>query len=304
MWELIKKYWDIVSGVASGILLAVIAKFELDTVQLYYSIIILMLVSIGCLRIIKQAIETQRKKRKPKDRHSVIDGMVDGQKPVKAISLATEPTKEGEKLGSLIIILIGGLKKIMNKFKELFDKFKGIALTIALALLTMLESGSNFINELFGEVFTFRGDNLLLVAMIGLTAVVGILSNSFTKEQIEKIKALFAKSTTDEIVVEEIKKTIKTDGAELTQLNKTLAMKETELENFNGELEAAKNTHNAKIAMFNMTPRLASDEDVRIAANAVVAVETKISQKKAEIAEIKKSIEEKTEHINALKSKL
>lgn len=303
MWQLIKKYWDIISGTASGILLAVIAEFELSTVQLYYSIIILVLVSIGCLRIIKQAIETQRKK-KPKDRHNIIDGMVDGQKPVKAISLATEPTKEGEKLGSLIIILIGGLKKIMNKFKEWFDKFKGYLLTIALAILTVIEMCGGFINQLFGGALTVKGIEVLPIVTLALTALVGILSNGFTKEQTEKIKALFAKSTTNELVIEEIKKTIKADNAKLAQFNKILATKETELENFTAQLESATNTHNAKIAMYNMKPQLATAEDVQLSANEVVNIQARIEEKKAEIAETKTSIENLTTTINALKSQL
>lgn len=302
MIELIKKYWDILSGIASGVLLAVMAKFKLESIQLYYSIIILILVSIGVLRIVKQAIEKQKKKKERK--HNVVDSMVDSQKSMKAIRLAQEPTKDGEKVGELIIKLWEVLKRTMNKIKTFFDKFKGYMLTIALAILTVIEMCGGFINSLLGGVLTVNGVELMPIITLALTAVVGVLSNGFTKEQKEKIKALFSKSTTNELVKEEIKKTIKDKSAQLSQFNKIYTTKEHELANLNSELETLNNTLDAKKEMFNMTPQLATNEDVQLAANAVVDCQAKIETKKAELAETKKTIDNLTTAINALKSQL
>ena len=89
VYEFLKKYWDIFGGVLTGLTLSLVAHFELNTIQLYTSIIILCLVSIGVLRIIKQ--KTERKK-------TIIDSVIDHQKPVRAINMAQNPTQDGEEL--------------------------------------------------------------------------------------------------------------------------------------------------------------------------------------------------------------
>lgn len=302
--KLLKKYWDIIGGTLTGILLAVVAKFELTTVQLYYSIIILILVSIGVFKIIKQAIENQLKK-KPRDRkHNLVDDMVDAQKPVKAISLATQPLKEGEKLGNLILLIMRGAKRTMKKIRELFDKFKGYILTIALGILTVIEMCGGYINDLMGDALTINDIEFLPIITLGCTIIVGLVSNGFTKEQRDKIKALFQKSTTNELVLAEIKKSIKENDAKLKEFNKILIAKETELATLEAQLEGAKNTHEAKQEMFKMVPQLATAEDVQLAANEVVNITAKIVEKKAEIESTQKSIANLTTTINALKNQL
>ena len=302
--KLLKKYWDIIGGTVTGILLAVVAKFELTTVQLYYSIIILILVSIGVFKIIKQAIENQLKK-KPRDRkHNIVDDMVEAQRPVKAISLATQPLKEGEKLGNLILITMRGAKRAMKKLKELFDKFKGFILTVALGILTIIEMCGGLINDLCGGALTINGVAIVPIITLGCTIVVGLVSNGYTKEQRDKIKALFQKSTTNELVLAEIKKSIKENDAKLKEFNKILIAKETELATLEAQLEGAKNTHEAKQEMFKMVPQLATAEDVQLAANEVVNIEAKIADKKAEIESTQKSINNLTTTINALKNQL
>ena len=297
-----KKYWDIISGIAAGILLAFIADFELETVQLYYSIAILILVCIGAMRIIKQAIEKQRHTQERK--HNIIDNIIDGQKSIKAISLAQAPTKEGEKIGEIIILFFGGLKKMMEKIKTFFSKFKGYLLTIALTILTIIEMCGGYFNTLCGGTLTINGIAILPLITLVCAIVVGILSNGYTKEQQEKIKALFSKSSTNELVLAEIKKTIKEKTAQLAQFNKLLTTQETELANFESELETLKNTLQAKREMYGMIPQLASAEDVQLASNAVVECQAKINAKKNEIEKTKATVTTLTTTINALKSQI
>lgn len=299
---MLKNYWDIIGGIITGVALAVIAEFKLDTVQLCYSIIILILVCIGILRCIKQAIEAQRHQKERK--HTIVDSMVDGQRSIKAISLAQSPTKEGEKIGKLIIILWEVLKRVMEKLKTFFSKFKGYMLTAALAILTIVEMCGGFINAAFGGTLTINGIAVIPVITLMATAVVGALSNPNTKEQREKIKALFSKATTNELVMAEIKKTIKTKTEQLNEFNKALTTKENELANFETELETAKNTFEAKKEMHAMLPQLATNEEVQLAANEVVNCQAKIENKKAEIKDTKTHIENLTTMINALKSQL
>lgn len=304
MINLIKKYWDIISGTTAGVGLAFLAKFKLERVQLYYSIIILVLVSIGVFRIIKQAVDSQREKKANKRKHSLVDSIVDGQKSIKAISLAQEPTKEGERVGKLFMELWEVNKSIMKKLKTLFDKYKGYILTIALGLLTAIEDYGGYINAMCGGAFVFRGYEVIPVITLAATVVVGIISNGFTKEQCEKIKALFSKSTSDEMVLSMIKKTYKDNSQKLAQCNKSYSIKEAELENLNSELESLNNTLQAKKKMNAMIPQLATADEVNAAKNAVLQCETKIKSKQTEIAEVKEQIESLTATVGALRSQL
>lgn len=303
MLELVKKYWDIISGAITGVALAVMAKFQLQTIQLYYSIIILILVSIGVLRIVRQAVEKQREK-KAKNRHSIVDGIVDGQRPVRAIRIAQEPTKDGERLGEILIKILEVTKKNMGKIKTFFDKFKGFMLTIALMMLTAVEFFGGFINDLFGGALTINGIEVLPFATLILTAVVGMLSNGFTKEQCNKIKALFSKASTNELVMAKIKSSIKELSAKQAELNKALSAKQHELLDLEGELEKGSNNLQATQEMFNMIPQLATEDDVVFATSVVTAVNDKIITKKAEIATLEGEIENLTTTLNALKSQL
>lgn len=304
MRDLIKKYWDLLGGIFAGVSLSLIAKFNLDKIQLVYSIIILMLVSIGVLKIVKQTIEKQKAKKPKKRKKNIIDDMVESQKPVKAISLAQEPTKEGERLGNLIIETMKGARKVMNKIKYFFDKFKGYILTAALGILTVIEMCGGFINDLLGNKLIVNGVNILSLITLAAAIIVGCISNGFTKEQKEKIKALFSKSSTNELVQAEIKKSIKENTAKLAQFNKILDTKETELENLENEYERAKNTLAAKQEMFSMVPQLASEADVQLANENVNLIKVKIDTKNVEITDTKNTISNLTTTINALKSQL
>ena len=261
-----------------------------------------MLGCIGAFRILKQAIEKQRNEKARK--HTIIDNMVDGQKPIKAISLAQTPTKEGEKVGKLIILIFLGVWETMKHIKTFLSKFKGYLLTLALTVLTIAEMCGGFINNLCGGVLTINGIDIIPLAVLVCAVIVGILSNGYTKEQQEKIKALFSKSTTNELVKEEIKKTIKEKTAQLTQFNKALSTQEHELANYESELETLKNTLQAKKEMLTMLPQLATPEDVQLATNEVVNCEAKIANKKEEINKTKTTIDNLTTTINALKSQL
>lgn len=294
-------YWDILGGVTLGLTFAIATNFNLEKIQLMYSTIILILVGIGCFRIIKQSLE---KNKKTKRKNTVIDDLIDIQKPVKAISLAQDPTKEGKKLGEAIINILKECKRIMKKFKELFSKFKGYILTIALGILSIAEMCGGFINELCGDCLTFKGIELVPLITLVAAIIVGCISNGFTKEQRDKIKALFSKTSTNELVLAEIKKTLKADEIKLKEFNKILATQETALDNLESQLVSAKNTHSAKVEMFNMTPQLATAEDVQLAANEVVNCEAAIVEKKKEIDSTKASIANLTKTINALKNQL
>lgn len=300
MWKFFKKYWDLLGGAVVGSALCIVAHVKLERVQLFYSIIILFLCSIGLFRTIKQEFEKHRNERKK----NIIDSVVDNQLAIKAVNIAQSPTKEGEKIGNFFINLWEALGIMSNKFKQFFDKFKGIILAIALGILTIVEGFGGFINGMCGGVLTINGVEVIPLVTLVASLVVGIISNGWTKDQKEKIKALFSKSSTDEIVHAEIKKTLKENETKVKEFGKVLASKQTELDNLETELEAKKNTHSAKVEMSVMTPRLATVEDVQLAEIAVRETEGKIAEKKKEIAELKNTISNLNSTIKALKSQL
>lgn len=215
MWKVLKKYWDIFGGLVVGILMAVFAEFQLERIQLCYSIIILVLLSIGFFRMIKQTVNEHR-------RHTVIDTMVDGHQAVKAVRMAQNPTKDGEVLWFATIKLWEGLKKIMKKFKELCDKFKGIVLAIALGILTIVEAYGGYINGLCGGVLMVNGVEILPLVTFVASLVVGIISNGWTKEQKEKINALLKSGTADLVIAEAKKTETKKSEAKASEKNKDL----------------------------------------------------------------------------------
>lgn len=302
MWEVVKKYWDIFSGLIVGLALSIMAHSDNEIARLVYSDIVITLACIGLLRFIRQAIERE-KKTKQRER-TVLDGVVDSLPVIKVINFAHEPTKEGEKLGKIFINLMEGTKRIMKKIKEFFSKFKGIVLSIALGILTVIEMYGGFINEMLGDKFTINGIEILPLVTLACAVTVGIISDGWSKEQKEKINALFSKSTTDEMVHTEIKKKLKEDEQKLKDFKRIYASKQTELDNLNGELETKQNTLSAKIEMANMTPRLATDEDVKLAEIAVSDVKEKIAVKKQEVAEVEESISNLTTTIAALKNQV
>lgn len=301
MVAFIKKWWDIIGGIVAAICLAFAVDFELGMVQLLYSVIILMIACIGFLRFIKQEAD---KEQKNKRKHNVIDDVIDKQKPIRAFNLAQSPSQEGEKLGEKILSLWKGFKPVMQKLKTLFDKFKGYMLTCALAVLSVTEMCGGFINTACGGVFTINGVAVLPLVTAVATAVVGVISNGFTKEQKEKINALFSKSTADEILQNEYKKVYKDKMAQLAQFNKLLNTQEHEKANLASELETLNNTLYAKKEMFAMTPQLATREDVILAENAVNECKAKIATNESEIAKTKENIENLGKMIADLKSKL
>ena len=91
---------------------------------------------------------------------------------------------------------------------------------------------------------------------------------------------------------------------ELSVQGRRSADDEAELANLNGELEGVTKTYEAKREMYNMIPRLATEEDVQAAADVVAQVKAKIAKKMEVIEEINGKIDTHNTTINALKSRL
>lgn len=300
----IKKNWDILGGLITGLIITVASGFNLTVIQITYSIFILLLVSIGLFRVIKQSIDKQKETRKKERQHNIIDDMVDSQTPVRAISLAQKPTREGERLGHLLIDILKRGKRIMKNIKTFLDKFKGYILAVALMALSIIEMCGGHLNAAFGNVLVVNGVEVLPIVTLVLSVIVGCISNGMTKEQAEKVKALFTKKPSDELLMAGMKESLKQREADLKQKTKSLTTQELELDNLESQLVAATNMVEAKSKMSKMTPRLATDEEVQQAENTRVKLQAEVNEKKKEIETTKTLIEALNTTIGALKTQI
>lgn len=116
IYRLIRLNWDIFGGIFTATILSWLADWDNDIISTIYAIIILILVFIGLFKVIKNSVDKRAKRNK-----IAIDTVVDHQKPMRAIEIATEnPTKSGEELGKIIIETAKGWKKKMQKIKNFF----------------------------------------------------------------------------------------------------------------------------------------------------------------------------------------
>ena len=99
----LKEYWDIIIALILAVISGVLTHWEYYQLQLIYIIIMLLFVYVGCIRMLRVIISKPNKKIKEEK----ID--------------STNPAQVGEKrLGELIIELLKGGKKIMEKIKKFF----------------------------------------------------------------------------------------------------------------------------------------------------------------------------------------
>lgn len=303
MANVIKKYWDIFGGIVTTIFLTMISKFELTKVQLCSYIIMLLLVNIGVFKVIKQAIDNKRQRH-----HNLIDSAVDNQRPVKAIRMAQHPTEDGEEIGKVLIKIWGGIKKIMEKLKTFWSKFKGYILTVALFTLSMVEYCGGFINDLCGGALTINDIEVLPMVTLAATVVVGLISNGYSKEQRDAIKVLLNAGKTKEVIDPAVKAQLKVklvdSESSLKTLHKGKSTLEAKLKTLNNDLTSAKTTYDAKVKLFNMQPQLATNTEVNEARAEVTRIEANINSTKAELEKCNALITTTTTTINAIKGQL
>lgn len=128
MLKLLKRYWDILGGTAMGLGLSFATQWQLNKMQLACTTIMLILVSIGLLKVIKSSF----------DNKGLIDKVVERQSPVRAVIMAQNPTQEGEELGELVIETMKGGKKTMTKIKNFFKRVWGNKFTLINITINLL----------------------------------------------------------------------------------------------------------------------------------------------------------------------
>lgn len=221
MLKIIKKYWDILGGTISGIILSIVVHWELEKIQLIYSVIILILVLIGLFKVILLK-HNEDNHLKNQQTHTMLDKLVESQKPMKAIRFSQHPTNDGEELGNLIIETTKGSKKMLKWIK----KNKGAIVSCLVALLGLLEIIFNWL----GTYLPFElGFNVVGVLMTVIGLVISVLTTGFGsvqfKEAIAQLKDQLNGDKTDLDQINSIKyleRQVLTYSKEVTSIEKTI----------------------------------------------------------------------------------
>lgn len=299
--NLIKRYWDILGGVFSGVGLSVLVEFKLESIQLAYSIIILVLVSIGILRIFKESLE----KRKNKREHNIIDDIVDAQKPMKAIDFANNPTKQGEEIGKTFILTYKEVHSGMEKVKTLWSKYKGLIVSGLTFVLAFIEGHYGIINELCGEYLVFHGIEILPIAFIIISLVVAFLSNTFDKEEWElvltTIKTFRDKKNDNKALNDELKKIIKENEGVLKGAYKELTTAEHKLATDEATLKNAQNSLDVKTQLY--VSKIIPVSEYNTARESLDKANQEVHKDLQEVERLNKQVGELETKLEELKSK-
>lgn len=211
MWKIIKKYGDLLGGTICGVGVLYIISTTFKEISTIYEIIqiisagmALILLFIGFFKVIKNTMDEKSAKRKK----VFLDTLVEIQQPMKIVSMAENPTQPGEKLGELIVDTSKGARKMWEKIKKFFDRFKGVIGSISLLTLSVGVEHIDVVNELIGKYVTYRGVNFLTLGLVILAVFVGIKSNTFSKEEWTMIISIFKDKATSTEQVKNILKAV------------------------------------------------------------------------------------------------
>lgn len=184
MRALIKKYWIIFSGMLFGLVSSMLAQWNNAKIQLIYSTIILILTYIGLLKTFFQ-------KEKKSNAELLIDKFVDSQKPIKAIEISENPTKNGEELGKIVIEQLKGGKKMLKKIKSIFKwiwLYKeqligvlGTALAVAVVVYAYIFDKFGWLLQYFPQTLGWEIAIKIIVGLLTIFFVSYILRNQIKK---------------------------------------------------------------------------------------------------------------------------
>lgn len=223
--KVIKEHLDVLMGTFIGIISSIMVSWELTTIQLISSVIILILVLTGLFKVgFTYHLPTQ----KVKNKEDAINKMVDSQKPMKAIKIAQNPTKMGEELGELIIETTKGSKKMIKWIKN----NKGALVSWLVAILGLLELIFNWLASFLPiEIgFNIIGVVITVGGFVIATLTSGFGSSSF-KEALAQLKDQLNgdKTNLDEI------NSIKYLERQIITYTKAISTTEKEIENLKKE---------------------------------------------------------------------
>ena len=270
MLRLFKKYWDVLGGTALGIGISYIVQFKLDSIQLTYSIILLVLVCIGLFEVVRIPID---KSKETKKRKNLVDTMVDNQTAMKAITIIQNPMKPGAELGQLIIDTKNEVKKMIRWIKNNI----GALVTFILAVLTCIVE---FVPQL-GLVWDVNGYNMVTIITGSAAILVGLFTSGFTSSSLQEAINKAKETIKDSKITE--------DEKDKKYLSYIIKDNEKELEKLNKEFAPIKETYDQ-----NTRLKLESDAELK---NQYAAYSSKIATKTANISTLKARLAEVEQRI-------
>lgn len=252
MLKIIKRYWDLLGGAICGVGISILTRFELEKVQLAYSVTILVLVFIGLFKVVRTYCDKGNAKYK-RNKNNVIDLLVDNQKPMKAINLAEKPTKNGEELAKLLIGTTKGAKKMIKKFFswvkmywQQIVSYIGVIVYFLVTAYVYVVDEFSFILQLLPDTKTWQLCGQIgvwvIVIILGLFIIrnnskwVGIGSLEEGKEYLKSITEKMQNELSTE-AKDQLKSTIKTLKKELKDLNSQITEKTSNLSNYESKIK-------------------------------------------------------------------
>lgn len=273
--QTLKNNWDVLGGTIIGIICSFVVGWEIDKIQLVYSIIILILVIIGLFRFFFKKSSSKKEK-------DIIDKTLNANKITKAIHIAENPCQEGEELGELVIETINGGKKIMNWI----NKNKGAIISTLAFILAILENIFNFLYQYLPFDLGFNVVSIALTVVGGAIAVFtsGYGSVKF-KEIIAQVKDQLNGDTTDLSDIESLK-----------YLERQIAIYEKATQSVENEIEKLNKEYANAISDYNACQRLGLvlDEETNL----------KYSEYYQKYNELQRKLNEKSSALNKYKQKL
>ena len=299
MKDLIKRYWDIIGGIFSALGICVLVDFDIQPIQLAYSIIILSIVCIGLLRFIKESIEKRKRV------HNIVDSVVDAHKPIKAIEIINNPGKPGKELGKTFILTIKEVSKGMEKFKNFLSRSKGYLLAGLLFILGFIEGNYPLINDLVGGYLVINDIEILPIIFLVGSLVVAGLSNNFDGEEwkiiVETIKAVRESKKNNKALNDELKKIIKDNESILKSAYKELTKAEQKLASAESTLSSAQSSLEVKEQLY--ISKIIPVSEYNIARDVVTLANEEVHKELKEVERLNKQVGELEIKIEELKSK-
>lgn len=220
MLKIIKKYIDILGGIITAAILSLVANWELIKIQLIYSVIILMLVLIGMFKVVIAKYNEIHHLKKQRD-SSVVDKLIDNQKPMKAIRFSQKPTKDGEELGQLICETFTKKGTVRKKMIKWIKRNKGALTSCLIAVIGLLELVFGWLVDYIPFPISF---NVVGVAITVCALVVSVLTSGFGSTKFKEALA-------------QLKDQLNGDKTDLDQIN-SIKYLERQVEIYNKEITA------------------------------------------------------------------
>lgn len=191
--DFIRDTLDLLVAVGIGVFNCYILQFAQESLQITIHVLTILLMWMGVISFFAKRFKKNRKS------DQVLKSM---NSKLKKIDLAQNTVKNGERLGELILKLITGGRKIMATLITKIKTFSGYILAFIGAVVTLIESNFELLNNLTNGEFQIGGENGFVVILGILSFIIALISNHYTTEQKESAKVNIVKEIARVAIIE------------------------------------------------------------------------------------------------------